>query len=245
MSPLGRQLRSTAIRYRPSGRAIGLQLERPGGPSQLAVTLWSNRPAETKRTTITDPRSARRQRLEAVLLLSREPLALRRLAKLANLADATEARTLLKQLSERYDARGSAFTVEAVAGGYQLLTRSKLAPWLEKFAPPADDLRLSPPALETLVVVAYRQPLLRAEIEAIRGVGCGELLRQLMERELLRIVGRSQQLGRPLMYGTTKRFLQWFGLKDLEGLPRYAELRGETIPLVGEEQVPEKTAAAA
>jgi segregation and condensation protein B len=168
---------------------------------------------------------ARRSRLEAVLFLAREPLGLRKLAQSANLTDATEARTLLTLLGQCYDARGGAFQLEQVAGGYQLMTRPKFAPWLRWLVPGEQEIRLSPPALETLAVVAYRQPILRAEVEAIRGVACGELLRQLMDRDLLRIVGRSEELGRPLWYGTTKRFLQVFGLRDVDQLPLAERLR--------------------
>ena len=164
-------------------------------------------------------------RLEAALFLAREPLSLRRLAQLASLLDATEARTLIVELARRYDIRGSAFVIEPVAGGYQLLTRPKFAAWLRKVAPAAQEVRLSQPALETLAVVAYRQPVGRAEIEAIRGVQCGELLRQLMDRDLLRIVGRSEELGRPLLYGTTRRFLQVNGLGSLDDLPHATKLR--------------------
>ena len=170
-------------------------------------------------------RSARRSRLEAVLFLAREPLSLRKLAQSANLADATEARTLLGELRKAYDQRGCAFQVEQLAGGYQLLTRPKFAPWLRPRVPQSEQIRLSPPALETLSVVAYRQPVLRADVEAIRGVACGEILRQLMDRDLLRIVGRSEELGRPLWYGTTRRFLQVFGLSSLDDLPLAAQLR--------------------
>ena len=154
----------------------------------------------------------RRSRVEAVLFLAREPLSLRKLAQLANLADATEARTVLKSLRQRYDERGCAFQVAQVAGGYQLMSRREFATWVRPQGTRDHDFRLSPPALETLVVVAYRQPILRAEVEAIRGVACGEILRQLLDRDLLRIVGRSEELGRPLRYGTTKRFLEVFGL---------------------------------
>jgi segregation and condensation protein B len=167
----------------------------------------------------------RRRRLEAVLFLAREPLALRKLAQLANLTDATEVRMLLASLRKLYDDRGCAFQVAQVAGGYQLLTRREFAPWLRSHAKDERQIRLSPPALETLAVVAYRQPVLRAEVEAIRGVACGEILRQLMDRDLLRIVGRSEELGRPLRYGTTKRFLEVFGLTNLEGLPWADQLR--------------------
>jgi segregation and condensation protein B len=163
--------------------------------------------------------------LEAVLFLATEPLPARKLAQLANLTDGTEARTLLEQLRWHYDQRGCAFQVTQVAGGYQLLTRPAFSPWLRPYAPQREEFELSAPAVETLSVVAYRQPVMRAEVEAIRGVGCGEILRQLLERDLLRIAGRSQELGRPLLYGTTKRFLEVFGLRNLDQLPRAGQLR--------------------
>jgi segregation and condensation protein B len=152
-------------------------------------------------------------------------LALRKLAQLANLTDATEARTLLAGLRKCYDERGCAFQVAQVGGGYQLLSRPEFAAWLTPLAGRGQEIRLSPPALETLAVVAYRQPILRAEVEAIRGVACGEILRQLLDRDLLRIVGRSEELGRPLWYGTTKQFLQMFGLCNLDELPWADQLR--------------------
>ena len=186
---------------------------------RLSGAASSGRGAEDDRT------SRRRSRLEAVLFLAREPLGLRKLAQLANLADGTEARTLLRSLQERYDERGCAFQVAQVAGGYQLLSRREFAGWLRPHAAADREIRLSPPALETLAVVAYRQPVLRAEVEAIRGVACGEILRQLMDRDLLRIVGRSEELGRPLRYGTTKRFLEVYGLPDLDQLPWSDQLR--------------------
>jgi segregation and condensation protein B len=168
-------------------------------------------------------------RLEAVLLLAREPLNSRKLSQYANLADGTQARTLIRRLNEQYDRAGRAFRVEHVAGAYQLLTRRKLAPWLRRLAHVPAETRLSAPALETLAVIAYRQPAGRADIEAIRGVNCGEILRQLMERDLVRIGGRSHELGRPYLYATTKRFLELFGLNQIDELPRRLELR--TVPL--------------
>jgi segregation and condensation protein B len=158
-------------------------------------------------------------------MLAREPLSLRKLAQLANLTDGTEARTLLNGLRRRYDERGCAFQVAQIAGGYQLLSRAKFASWLRVLGAGEQEMLFSPPALETLAVVAYRQPVLRAEVEAVRGVACGEILRQLMDRDLLRIVGRSEELGRPLWYGTTRRFLQVFGLCNLDQLPLAEELR--------------------
>lgn len=215
--PVAEQLGSIALRHR---LPAPLRSAAAGGAPLRLLPRSEGVPLRA------DTRAIRRQRLEAVLFLLREPATLRRLAQLASLADATEARGLLRELSERYDERGYAFGVAPLAGGYQLRTRSKLSPWLEKFSPPADDLRLSAPAMETLAVVAYRQPVPRAEVEAIRGVQCGELLRQLMDRELLRIFGRSKELGRPLLYGTTRRFLQVFGLQSLQDLPHAEELAG-------------------
>jgi segregation and condensation protein B len=167
-------------------------------------------------------------RLEALLVLAREPLTSRKLSQYANLADATEARTLIRRLNERYERRGRAFRVVPVAGGYQLLTCATLSAWLRKLPHTPRELRLSAPALETLAVIAYRQPVGRADIEAIRGVNCGEIIRQLMDRNLVRIGGRAEDLGRPYLYATTKQFLQIFGLSSLEDLPR-AELVRQAV----------------
>ncbi|XZE54052.1 SMC-Scp complex subunit ScpB [Planctomycetaceae bacterium SH139] len=166
----------------------------------------------------TDP-LMKRQRVEAVLLLIRSPVASRKLAQLAGLADATEARTLVRQLNQLYTEQGRAFRAEEVAGGYQLLTRPALAPWLRRLGHIPQTIQLTPPAMETIAIVAYRQPVLRADIEAIRGVSCGEILRQLMDKDLVRISGRSEELGRPYLYATTKRFLQTFGLRGADALP--------------------------
>lgn len=170
-------------------------------------------------------------RLEAILLLAREPLTSRRLSQYANLADGTRARTLVRRLNEHYDRAGRAFRVEEVAGGFQLLSRRKFASWLRRLGHVPPETRLSAPALETLAVIAYRQPVPRADIEAIRGVNCGEIVRQLMERDLVRIGGRSEELGRPFLYATTKRFLQIFGLVSLEDLPRASAMRSSAETL--------------
>jgi len=169
-------------------------------------------------------------RLEAILFIAREPLNTRKLSQFANLADGTQARTLVRRLNEQYDAAGRAFRVERVAGGFQLLTRREFAPWLRRLAHVPGETRLSAPALETLAVIAYRQPVLRSTIEAIRGVNCGEILRQLMDRDLVRIGGRSQELGRPYLYATTRRFLELFGLNTIDELPRAQELQSGAAP---------------
>jgi segregation and condensation protein B len=175
----------------------------------------------------TDPhgRDPKLARLEAVLLIADEPLAARRLADVAGLADAAEARRLIDRLRGLYAADGSAFQVEEIAGGFQLLTRPAYHPWLSRLKRTGHELRLAGAALETLAVVAYKQPVTRAEVEVVRGVGCGELIRVLMEKGLVRIAGRHDSLGRPQLYGTTKKFLQAFGLNALKDLPEVEALR--------------------
>lgn len=175
--------------------------------------------------------------VEAALFLSRERISSRKLAKLAGLADATEARTLIRQLNQAYDEQGRSFKIEEIAGGYALLTRSQFAPWLRKLKHVPGEKRLSQSTLETLSVVAYRQPVLRADIEAIRGVGCSETLKQLMELDLIRISGRSEDLGRPYLYGTTRRFLQMFGLRSADRLPRRAWVNETSMTLTSPETV--------
>jgi segregation and condensation protein B len=173
-------------------------------------------------TTSNDPlaRDAALATLEAVLLVADEPLPTRRLAHAAGLADAAAARRLLKKLQNLYDQDATAFQIEEIAGGFQLLTRPAYHRWLTSLRRTGHELRLTGPARETLAIVAYRQPIMRAEIEKIRGVHCGETLRLLMEKGLVKIAGRDDSLGRPVLYGTTKKFLQVFGLKSLKDLPR-------------------------
>ncbi|MFM1902839.1 MAG: hypothetical protein RLZZ440_739 [Planctomycetota bacterium] len=162
-------------------------------------------------------------RLEAALFLAREPLTTRRLAKLARLSDGTRARTLLRELRALQEAAGSAIRVEQIAGGFQLLSRAAFGPWIRRLHDHPGAGRLSQAGLETLAIVAYRQPVTRAEIEAIRGVGSEEMLRQLLERDLVAVGGRADDLGRPNVYVTTRRFLEAFGLPRLEDLPPIAD----------------------
>ena len=170
-------------------------------------------------------RDARLALVEAALFAADEPLSSRRLAVVAGLADGNEARRLVRKLQSLYNKDGSAFQVEEIAGGFQILSRPEYHPWLIRLRRTGDDLRLSSAARETLAIVAYRQPIMRADVEAIRGVQCGEVLRLLMEKGLVRIAGRHDSLGRPVLYATTKRFLQVFGLKGLEDLPQVERLR--------------------
>ncbi len=214
---LGLQLQSVALRY--DGTLVRHTNGAPFGSRHPQIGQCHS-DAE-----VADNRDPRLIRLEAILFLARQPLPSRKLAKLARLIDGTEARTLIKTLNHSYDAFGRAFRAEEVAGGYQLRTRSQIAPWLRRMATAPAEIRMSGPAMETLAVVAYRQPVMRAEIEKIRGVQCGEILRQLMERNMVRIAGRADELGRPFLYGTTRTFLEVFGLRSLDELPRASMLR--------------------
>lgn len=163
--------------------------------------------------------------VEAVLFLSREPISARKIATLAGLPDPTAARSMIAFLNSKYDESGRAYRVEEVAGGLQLLTRPQFAPWLRRLDLVPQEQVLSHGMLETLAIIAYRQPIIRAEIEAIRGVNTDEVLRQLMQRELVRIAGRHEELGRPYLYETTRQFLQQFGLQSLDNLPRVQKIR--------------------
>jgi segregation and condensation protein B len=170
--------------------------------------------------------------VEALLWAAQEPLNLKKIVAITGASGVGEVRDAVAKLRGRFAARRSAIELVEVAGGLRLTTRQAYAPWLQRlFESPAAGARLSGAAAETLAIVAYRQPVVRAEVEAIRGVGCGDVLRQLLEVDLLRIVGRSEELGRPLLYGTTGRFLELYGLGSLEDLPdrgEGADRRGPT-----------------
>jgi segregation and condensation protein B len=172
-------------------------------------------------------RSAPLAMVEAALFAADEPLSAKRLAAVAGLATAGEARRHVHALQALYNRDGTAFRVEELAGGYQLLTRPEYHPWLVRVRRSANELRLSPAARETLAIIAYRQPIMRADIESIRGVGSSEVLQLLMEKGLVRIAGRDDSLGRPMLYGTTKKFLQVYGLKSLHELPYAKEMVAE------------------
>jgi segregation and condensation protein B len=162
--------------------------------------------------------------VEALLFASHSPLSAAELSRADDGLDEEEIERAIAQLQREYEREGRAFHVVEIAGGYQLLTRPEYAPVLERFDAVPHSSRLSGPALETLAIVAYRQPIGRAEIEEIRGVGAGAVLKTLQEREMIEVVGRGEGLGRPLLYGTTRRFLEHFGFRSLNDLPRAEEL---------------------
>ncbi len=156
--------------------------------------------------------------LEALLFSSDAPLSLARLAELLDVKP-VEARLLIAELNDKYTLAKMAFRIEELAGGYQMLTLPAYEPHLRKLHKARAQTRLSNAALEALAIVAYKQPIIRADIEAIRGSACGEVLNRLREVGLVRIVGRAEIVGRPMLYGTTRKFLDIFGLASLEDLP--------------------------
>ena len=161
--------------------------------------------------------------LESLLFAAGAPVTLARLVQALGGPGRAEVLRALEALTAGYEASGRGIRLVHVAGGYQLRTAAEHAPWVRRLLqerPP----RLSRPMLETIAIVAYRQPCTRIEIEAIRGVDCDAVLTTLTERRLVRIVGRKEAPGRPLLYGTTKEFLEVFGLQDLSELPTLREL---------------------
>ena len=161
--------------------------------------------------------------LEACLFVAPEPLAPATAAHALGVG-APEARKIMQSLQEEYRASGRGFELVEVAGGWRMMSAAQFAPIIARLKVARAERRLSPAALETLAVISYRQPIARADVEAIRGVNCGQLLRNLMDRRLVRIAGRAEALGAPILYGTTKEFLEHFGLNSLKDLPRSGEL---------------------
>ena len=158
--------------------------------------------------------------LEALLFSTHHPLTAGRLAELMDLPATKPVRQAIKDLNAQYEESHRSFRVEQVAGGYQLLTLPEFGEHLQRLHQREIDTKLTKAALETLASIAYKQPILRADIEAIRGVACGETIRSLMEKRLVNIAGRAEEPGRPILYGTTKRFLEVFGLNTLKDLPQ-------------------------
>jgi segregation and condensation protein B len=163
-------------------------------------------------------RDADLAKLEAVLFLADEPLGLRKLSSLTGIPTG-KLPELLNQLKDWLLADESSFVLSEIADGYQLRVPPEFYPWIHRILGDDPETPPSQSALETLTIIAYKQPIMRADVESIRGVSCGELIAQLLERGLIRTAGRHDSLGRPMLYGTTKKFLQLYGLKSLKELP--------------------------
>ena len=192
------------------------------------------------------------QVLEALLFAGQKPLTARELASAIKgagdedelipneFAKTTEAQVAaaLEQLKIEYVQQGRAFHLAEKAEGWQLVSDPAYAPWVRQLFPAVKPARLTPPSLETLAIVAYRQPITRADIEAVRGVAVDGVLQNLMERGLVKIAGRAEVPGRPLLYETTQFFLEHFGLRDLNELPNAEELRARYLPTAPRKERP-------
>ncbi len=168
------------------------------------------------------------QRIESLLFSSERALSETKLQTVLGLEDATkDIKQAIESLNQFYDNQSRAFRIERIAGGYRVMTREEFSPLVSRLHAERQQQRLSQAALETLSIIAYRQPVMRAEVEVIRGVACGEVLKGLMDRRLIKIVGRAEEVGRPMLYGTTKDFLRIFGLANLQDLPEVQGLSRE------------------
>ncbi len=171
--------------------------------------------------------------VEAILLTSEKPLRAGKIAEALAVGGDAPGRQIdaaIEELNRAYDASGRAFRIEKVGGGYRMMTRPEHAEAVAQFQAARATQKLSRAAIETLSIVAYRQPVTRAQLEAIRGVACGEVLRTLLERRLVAIVGRAEELGRPMLYGTSKQFLELFGLSTLKDLPAVGDPAAAKMP---------------
>ena len=161
--------------------------------------------------------------IESLLFVSEKPLLIDQIKNIITGAEIKDIQDSLSTLLDEYESRKGGFHLCEVAGGYQIRSRPEYSHWIKQLIKPVSH-RLSMAALETLTIIAYRGPVIRNEIEHIRGVDCGGILRMLLEKKLVRIVGRKKIPGRPLLYATTRQFLELFGLKDRKDLPTQKEI---------------------
>ncbi len=173
--------------------------------------------------------------VEAILFATSRAISISKIQHVAELPNRGVVKDAIQTLNQRYDEMGCAFRIESIAGGFQVLTREEYNDVVSRLFKVKSDSKLSSAAMETLSIIAYRQPIMRADIEAIRGVSSGEMVRKLMEKNLVKIVGRAEVLGRPMLYGTTTFFLEAFGLSSIEDLPRVDELRPRPEPITKEQ----------
>lgn len=168
--------------------------------------------------------------IEALLFSTDEPLPAARIAKILGIGDATDVKRRIEALNGKYEEQSGSFRIEGVAKGYRMYTLPSYDPWLSQLHKARSESRLSAAALETLAIAAYKQPVLRADIESVRGVAVGDMLVRLRDMNLVRIVGRAEEIGRPLLYGTTNKFLEVFGLQTIKDLPKLDADHPNDIP---------------
>ncbi len=184
-----------------------------------------------------------RRVVEAILMAADSPLSAAKIAAILDVGDARDVKSHIEALNREYDQLQLSFRIEHLAGGYQILTLPAYNTWLAKLLRARQETKLSSAAMETLAIVAYKQPCTRADVEAIRGVAAGDLLNRLREINLIKIVGRAEDLGRPLLYGTTKHFLEVFGLPSLDDLPQVGAFRSAVAAGPSTQQRSERAAA--
>lgn len=163
--------------------------------------------------------------VEALIFSCRESLSASKATEVVEGLTRRDFLRVVEELNREYEREGRAFRIEEVGGGYRLYTLAAYSLWINRLKKQKGEERLSSAALETLAIVAYKQPIQRVDVEAVRGVQSGPIIRSLMEKGLVKIVGRSDVLGRPLLYGTTKAFLEHFGLRSLDDLPKIREFK--------------------
>jgi segregation and condensation protein B len=207
--------RPTSRKRRAAAAAAADAPEQPDGAVEDAAEIESDGDDSDAADVQVDLRT-----LGALLFSTHHPLTAGRLAEMLELESTKPIRHAIKELNEQYVTSDRSFRIEQVAGGYQMLTLPDFGEILKRMHQREVDAKLTKAALETLAIIAYKQPILRADIEAIRGVACGETIRSLMEKHLVKIAGRAEIPGRPILYGTTKRFLELFGLNSLKDLPQ-------------------------
>ena len=178
--------------------------------------------------------------VEAMLYVAEKPLSAREIHSIIPDAKLPDIKSALKVLQYEYEAMGRSFTLKEVANGYQFRSRSEYGSYIMKMLQRSPN-RLSKASMETLAIIAYKQPVLRQEVERLRGVDVGGILRALLEKDLIRVMGRKNLPGKPLIYGTTKKFLELFDLKDLESLPKLKEFKalgGQDETQSNQEEIP-------
>jgi segregation and condensation protein B len=171
-------------------------------------------------------RKEKKDIIELLVFSSGEPVTLNSLKEVTGFSE-NEIKELVEELMEEYEKRNGGVVIKEIAGGYQFITNPRYGEWVRKFRKTVNTSRLSMAALETLAIIAYKQPIIKAEIDEIRGVNSDGAIKTLLERRLIKIVGKKEAPGRPFLYGTTKEFLQYFGLKDLTELPTLRDLSRE------------------
>lgn len=222
---------SVAAAATPAGDAVALDTPEPRAVLQVRRDDDSGPPDPAAAQIELDASGVTLEQIvEALLFSSDTALSAARLADLSGVGSVRTVRAAIETLNARYEQVGLTFRIDAIAGGYQMMSLPPFRPWLQKLNRQRAETRLSDAAMETLSIIAYRQPIIRADIEAIRGVSCSDGINRLREMGLVKVVGRAEIVGRPLLYGTTRKFLDVFGLADLNDLPPMEALRLRPVP---------------